>query len=71
MRSLENVCLGAAILAGAGSGVFKNYIQAAECMIPGGEVVEPDLELKKEYEIQKRQYNLLLPSLRQYWALHN
>jgi xylulokinase len=68
MPSLENVCLGAAILAGMGSGVFRNYVHGVESMVPGGEVTEPDFELKKEYEIQKRQYNLLLPSLRQYWA---
>jgi LacI family transcriptional regulator len=37
-------------------------------LIHKGEMIEPDKELKKEYEIQKRQYNILLSSLRQFWV---
>jgi xylulokinase len=69
LQSCECVCLGAAMLAGAGSGVFRNLSEAVEGMVHLGETVVPDPDIKSMYEIQCRQYDVLFPALHEYRAL--
>jgi xylulokinase len=69
MQSSESVCLGAAMIAGIGIGVFKDYIDASRNMVHIIETVTPDLEIQKDYENQRKQYDLLFPSLEAYRKL--
>ena len=71
MESEESVCLGAAILAGIGSGAFKDYKEATGYMLRPGEIIKPDLQLGKEYEKQQACYNSLLPLLSKFWSICN
>jgi xylulokinase len=69
MQSSESVCLGAAMLAGIGTGIFKDYFDASRNMVHITEIVNPDLKMQKEYENQRKQYDLLFPSLEAYRKL--
>jgi xylulokinase len=63
MRSPEAVCLGAAILAGVGAGVFRDAKQGAAGMARVGAAYEPDAGSAAAYAAQIAQYERLYRAL--------
>lgn len=68
LRSQEAVCQGAAILAGIASGVYKNAADAVERVVKFDRRYIPDAEHAGKYEIQRKRYDLLYPSLTSIWS---
>jgi xylulokinase len=63
MQRQEAVCLGAAILAGVGAGVYTNISEAVNQVVREAEVIEPDRQLAAAYTRQAKQYHSLYPTL--------
>ena len=63
MSSPEAVCLGAAILAGVGAGVYKDAQDGAKRAAALAKVYEPDADRTAEYSDQIRRYERLYPAL--------
>jgi ribulose kinase len=58
------MALGAAIWAGLGAGVFKDYQEAIGCMVHIERAVAPVAERQKVYHTLYRQYVDLYPAVR-------
>ena len=67
-RDKETMALGAAIWAGLGAGVFRNYQEAICRMVHIERAVEPQPERREAYESLYRQYVDLYPAARS--AMH-
>jgi len=67
-RSLvaEAGCLGAAVLAGAGSGVFRSLEEGVDAMVSPGDPVEPRAGAAARYEERYARYRKLWPLLGDY-----
>ncbi|MCE5199985.1 hypothetical protein LLG39_13520 [bacterium] len=65
MCSPEAVCLGAAILAGVGAGVYANPEDGARKAVRFNKTYEPDSLRSSEYAAQLSRYKKLYPSLAQ------
>jgi xylulokinase len=63
MRCPEAVCLGTAILAGVGAGIYKGFSQAVAQLVHVADTITPDTHLAESYRAQRDQYNLLYSSL--------
>lgn len=63
MESSESVCLGAAILAGVGAGVYPNAAEGARRAARFATIHEPDPERGLEYAGQMSRYAALYPAL--------
>lgn len=63
MRCPEAVCLGTAILAGVGSGRYRNFSEAIAQLVTIKSTVDPNPEIAKSYRAQLQQYRLLCASL--------
>jgi len=59
----EAVCLGAAILAGVGVGLYPGIEQTADQVVKVARSIEPDPKLAADYARQAKQYRLLYQSL--------
>ncbi len=60
VKTVEQVCLGAAMLAGVGSGLFDTYEQATSAMVRYGDTVyEPDAKNAAVYGDAYRRYRVL------------
>lgn len=66
LKNKESVCLGAAILAGLAAKKFKSVKEAIKELVKVNEEFLPDIDSFKEYDIQKKQYKLIYPSLEEY-----
>jgi xylulokinase len=62
----EAGALGAAIIAGVGSGIFENYTQGVESMIKLERTFEPNLLLHERYQTRYQYYQRLLPLMGDY-----
>lgn len=65
MQIVEGGCLGAAILAGLGSGAFDCAAEAVERFVKVKKVYLPDPAMKKRYEEKYEKYLTLYPAMRQ------
>jgi xylulokinase len=63
MRSPEAVCLGTAILAGTGTGKYRDISEAISTIVQVADTVQPDAELGESYRTLRQQYRLLYSSL--------
>jgi xylulokinase len=63
MRCPEAVCLGTAILAGIGAGIYKGFSQAVAQLVQVADTITPDPCVAESYRTQRDQYNLLYSSL--------
>jgi len=63
VQSPEAVCLGAAILAGAGQGVYGSIEETVRQVVKVAETFEPDSDLAQAYARQLQQYRLLYSCL--------
>ncbi len=64
INSSEGPALGVALLAGVGTGVYKNVAEACDTAIKVKNVQEPDMDKNKIYEKYYRLYNQLYRSLK-------
>jgi xylulokinase len=62
----EAGALGAAIMAGVGSGVFKDYAQGVAAMVKPERTFEPDLSLHHRYQSRYQYYQRLWPLMADY-----
>lgn len=62
----EAVCQGAAMIAGAGTGVFADFRQAKRAMVKVERTIRPDARQAREYEKQLEQYKTLYRDLADY-----
>lgn len=62
----EAGALGAAILAGVGSGVFASFAEGAAAMVKPGRVFEPDPVMQARYSERFEKYRRLAPLLEDY-----
>jgi len=62
----EAGALGAAIMAGVGSGIFENYTQGVEFMVKLERTFEPNLLLHERYQTRYQHYQRLLPLMGDY-----
>jgi xylulokinase len=62
----EAGALGAAIMAGVGSGIFENYTQGVEFMVKLERTFEPNLLLHEKYQTRYQHYQRLLPLMGDY-----
>lgn len=60
----EQTCIGAALLAGIGTGVYASYEAAAATVIQQDTPVEPDLQRHQQYNALYQQFLELYPRLR-------
>ncbi len=65
-RITEAGVLGAAIIAGTGSGVFSSMAGAAEAMVKLERTFHPDPSLHRRYDQRFRQYRRLWPAMKDY-----
>ena len=63
MRCPEAVCLGTAILAGVGAGVYKGLSEAVAQLVKVADTITPDTRVAESYRAQRDQYSLLYSSL--------
>jgi xylulokinase len=71
VNSSEGPAFGAALLAGAGTGVFASIGQAVEQTIRITERIEPDLTLSERYSDYYRIYSKIFPNLKDsYTTIH-
>lgn len=63
----ETPSLGAAILAGVGSGVFASIAEGCELLVRKKRVFVPDPDLNQVYDQVFRRYNALTDTLEPYW----
>jgi xylulokinase len=71
VNTTEGPAFGAALLAGAGTGVFSSIEEAVDQTIRVIERIEPDLTLVKRYEEYYRIYSKIFPNLQDsYTAIH-
>ncbi len=63
MRCSEAVCLGTAILAGVGAGIYSGFGEAIRQLVDVAVTVEPDFLIASQYRKQLEQYRLLYSSL--------
>jgi xylulokinase len=63
----DAACLGAALLAGVGAGVYRDLQQAVDCAVRLGRKIQPDGEDAEAYEMRYALYQRVYPTLR---ALH-
>lgn len=62
----EAGALGAAIMAGVGSGIFENYTQGVEFMVKLERTFEPNPLLHEKYQTRYQHYQRLLPLMGDY-----
>jgi sugar (pentulose or hexulose) kinase len=62
----EAGALGAAIIAGVGSGIFESYTQAVAAMVSLERTFEPDLARHARYQARYRYYQRLGPLMADY-----
>jgi sugar (pentulose or hexulose) kinase len=62
----EAGALGAAIMAGVGSGVFKDYAQGVAAMVKLERTFEPDLSLHHRYQSRYQYHQRLWPLMADY-----
>jgi xylulokinase len=62
LNTSETVCQGAAMLAGLGTGLFKNPEEAVKAFVKSGSSVEPNNSLAAAYAEQCAKYNTLYPA---------
>ncbi len=67
----EAVPLGAAILAGIGTGVYRDEADAYRQVYRPGKVYEPDMEMHKKYTALYVKYETLYPSLSRFYGTEN
>ena len=65
-RVTEAGCLGAAIIAGVGSGAFSGFADGVAAMVSLGERIEPDAARQRAYEPVYQRHRALWPLLRDY-----
>ncbi|MGA2761766.1 MAG: FGGY family carbohydrate kinase [Spirochaetia bacterium] len=65
-RVTEAGCLGAAIMAGVGSGAFSGFADGVAAMVSLGERIEPDAARQRAYEPVYQRHRALWPLLRDY-----
>jgi xylulokinase len=63
MRCPEAVCLGTAILAGVGSGIYSGFSEAIAQLVQVTDTIHPNPEITDCYRRQRQQYQLLYSSL--------
>ncbi len=61
--SSDAVCLGTAILAGAGAGKYSDIPRTVEELVHVAHTVEPDSAVAEQYRAYSQQYRLLYASL--------
>lgn len=66
LKNAEATCLGAAVLAGMAAGFYKKAEDAVKNLVEIDKTYYPDLKKSKNYEMQKKRYELLYPSLEKY-----
>jgi xylulokinase len=62
----EAGCLGAAIIAGLGSGTFASFEQGVEATVHLGRTFEPDMKMIQQYETRYEAYKRLWPLMSDY-----
>jgi xylulokinase len=62
----EAGALGAAIIAGVGSGLFESYAQGVAAMVKLERTFEPDLHLHERYQVRYQYYQRLWPLMADY-----
>ena len=65
----DTACLGAAILAGCGTGVFESVQAAVDSMVSLRKTFEPNMENHALYQKQYRKWRKLFDSLTELFAL--
>jgi len=55
-QSQQSTCLGAAMIAGVGSGIYSNHFEAIDSMTTTQRMIEPNLENKKIYDVAYQTY---------------
>jgi len=65
-RVSEAGCLGAAVIAGVGSGRFSGFSEGVEAMVSIGDRIEPDPARQRAYEAGYQRYRGLWPLLKGY-----
>lgn len=66
LRSKEAVCLGAAILAGISTGVFRDAQDAVARIVQTEKTISPDFNTRSDYKKQYERYKVLYHSFDQY-----
>jgi xylulokinase len=64
LRLSEAGCLGAAIIAGVGSGAFAGFAEGVSAMVAPGDTVEPSAGIGRAYTERYAKYRQLWPALR-------
>ncbi len=62
----EAGALGAAIIAGVGAGVFKNYAEGVDAMVKLERTFEPDPRQHERYQTRYQRYQQLWPLMADY-----
>ena len=62
----EAGCLGAAVLAGTGSGAFPSLAEGVRAMVGAGETIEPDASRVRLYAERYERYRALWPLMKDY-----
>jgi xylulokinase len=62
----EAGCLGAAIMAGIGSGAFQGFPDGVEAMVSLGDRIEPDPGRQRSYEAGYQRHRELWPLLKSF-----
>jgi sugar (pentulose or hexulose) kinase len=58
--------LGAAIIAGVGAGIFKDYAQGVTSMVKLERTFNPDISLHQHYQVRYQQYQRLCTLMADY-----
>ncbi len=65
----ENGCLGAAMFAGIGAGVYKDAYEAVDIAVKDGVTYEPDTSLRGAYEEAYARFETYYSALKNAWAV--
>ncbi|MGQ9554200.1 MAG: xylulokinase [Anaerolineae bacterium] len=66
VAGIERAVVGAAMLAGIGTGIFDGFEQARESCVVYDDVIKPDKDRAKLYQAMFEQYRSLYPALREH-----
>jgi xylulokinase len=67
LSSSENAAIGAAMLAGVGTGIYENLREATKVSIKAFERIKPNIKNHEKYKEVFKKYLKLYQSLENYW----
>lgn len=67
-KNTEGPAMGAAILAGVGTGVFGDFYETTEAILPVSTPVDPDMKLHEQYNEIYEQFTGLYPALKGHYG---